>query len=68
MGTFNSVLKLIYYGVTAFGTFWVIWGAVTLGVGLKDKTGPQIAQGFGTLAGGAIIIAAAQLINNIKFG
>ena len=67
MDTFNGVLKIVYYGVVAFGTLWVVWGGVTLGVGIKDKTGPQIAQGFGTLVGGAIIIAVAQLILRIKF-
>ena len=52
--------------MSAFGMLWVVWGAVTLGVGIKDKTGPQIAQGFGTLVGGGIIVAAAQLISQIK--
>lgn len=66
MNLFTQVLDLVKLGVSAFGMLWVVWGAVTLGVGIKDKTGPQIAQGFGTLVGGGIIVAAAQLISQIK--
>lgn len=65
METFNQVLDIIYRGVTALGVLAIVWGAVTLGGGLKDKTAPQIMQGIGEIVGGAIIILAAQLIPGI---
>ena len=36
MDTFNEVLSVAQKGVIAFGTFWVVWGLVVLGSGLKD--------------------------------
>ncbi len=65
MNLFKQVLDIVYKGVFAFGGLWVVWGAITLGVGIKDKTGPQISQGFGTLIGGGMIVLAAQLIKQI---
>ena len=46
MDTFNQVLELVQKGVTAFGVFWIVWGLVVLGTGLKDKTAPDIKQGI----------------------
>lgn len=68
MSQFTSVLNLIKTGIQAFGILWVVWGGVTLGIGLKDKTAPEIKQGFGTLIGGAIVYFAANLISNINIG
>lgn len=41
METFNEALSLAQKGVIAFGTFWVVWGLIVLGSGLKDKTLPR---------------------------
>lgn len=67
METFNQVLQLAQKGVIAFGTFWIVWGLVVLGSGLKDKTAPDIKQGIGQIVGGAVIVLAGALIANIKF-
>lgn len=63
--TFKEGINLISKAVIAFGTIWIVWGLVTLGTGLKDKTGPEIKQGFGTLVGGALIVLAAALLGNV---
>ena len=67
MDTFNEVLSVAQKGVIAFGTFWVVWGLVVLGSGLKDKTAPDIKQGIGQMCGGAVIILAGAMISNIHF-
>lgn len=68
MDVFQSGINLVQKAIIAFGTVWVVWGLVTLGTGLKDKTGPEIKQGFGTLIGGALIILAAALVSQVNFG
>lgn len=41
-------------------TFLVVWGAVSLGLAIREQQGgSQIASAISTIAGGAIIIAAA---------
>ena len=38
----------------------VVWGAVSLGLAIREQQGgPQIATAISTIAGGAIIIAAS---------
>lgn len=68
MGTFNQVLQIAQKGVIGFGTFWIIWGLVVLGSGLKDKTAPDIKQGIGQICGGAVIVLAGALISTISIG
>ena len=67
MDTFNQVLELVQKGVTAFGVFWIVWGLVVLGTGLKDKTAPDIKQGIGQICGGALVVLAGNLTSNIHF-
>lgn len=67
MDTFNQVLELVQKGVTVFGVFWIVWGLVVLGTGLKDKTAPDIKQGIGQICGGALVVLAGNLISNIHF-
>ena len=46
--------------VTVLGGFLVVWGAVSLGLAIREQQGgAQIASAISTIAGGAIIIAAA---------
>lgn len=56
----SSIISLVSGCVTFLGGF-VVWGAVSLGLAIKDETrgGAQIAGAISTIAGGAIIIAAA---------
>lgn len=65
MDTFNQVLSLAQRGVIGFGVFWIVWGLVVLGSGMKDKTAPDIKQGIGQIFGGAIIVLAGGLISSI---
>ena len=46
--------------VTFLGGFLIVWGAVSLGLAIREQQGgAQIASAISTIAGGAIIIAAA---------
>ena len=57
----SNIISLVSGGITFLGGFVVVWGAVSLGLTIKDETrgGAQIAGAISTIAGGAIIIAAA---------
>ena len=68
MELFNQGLTIVQRAILAFGMAWIVWGLVTLGKGFKDKTGPEIAQGFGTLIGGALICLGAALVTQIHMG
>lgn len=65
---FTQGLGLVQSVIIAFGGIWVVWGLIILGTGLKDKTGPEIKQGFLTMAGGVLICLAAALITQISIG
>lgn len=66
MELFNQVLSLASKGVIAFGGFWLVWGLIVLGSGIKDKTAPDIKQGIGQIVGGAIVILGGALITQIS--
>ena len=51
-----NVIKLVSGCVTFLGGFLVVWGAVSLGLAIREQ---QIATAISTIAGGAIIIAAS---------
>lgn len=57
----SNIISLVSGCITFLGGFVVVWGAVSLGLAIKDETrgGAQIAGATSTIAGGAIIIAAA---------
>ena len=55
-----QIIKLVSGCVTFLGGFLVVWGAVSLGLAIREQQGgSQIASAISTIAGGAIIIAAA---------
>lgn len=56
----SNIISLVSGCITFLGVV-VVWGAVSLGLAIKDETrgGAQIAGAISTIAGGAIIIAAA---------
>lgn len=66
MSQFTSVMNIVQSAIKAFGIVWVVWGAVILGTGLKDKTAPDIKQGFGQVVGGVVIYLAAGLLSGIN--
>ena len=53
----TQIITLVSGCVTFLGGFLVVWGAVSLGLAIQG--GSQIASAISTIAGGAIIIAAA---------
>lgn len=56
----NQIISLVSGCVTFLGGFLVVWGAVSLGLAIREQQGgSQIASAISTIAGGAIIIAAA---------
>ena len=56
-----NIISLVSGCVTFLGGFLVVWGAVSLGLAIREQQGgsQQIATAISTIAGGAIIIAAA---------
>lgn len=65
MGLLNQVLELITKFAIVGGGLWLVWGAVVLAGGLKDKNGPALQSGIWQIVGGGLIIAAAALFSNI---
>lgn len=63
----TKVLQTISVVIGGYGAFRVAWGLIILGGGIKDQTAPDIKQGIGEIAGGAMIILAAAIIISIKF-
>lgn len=56
----SNIIGLVSGCVTFLGGFLVVWGAVSLGLAIREQQGgAQIASAISTIAGGAIIIAAA---------
>ena len=55
-----NIISLVSGCVTFLGGFLVVWGAVSLGLAIREQQGgAQIASAISTIAGGGIIIAAA---------
>ena len=57
-----NIISLVSGCVTFLGGFVVVWGALSLGIAIRSETGgggAQLASAIATIAGGAIIIAAA---------
>ena len=62
-----NIINLVSGCVTFLGGFLVVWGAVSLGLAIREQQGGSqiasaistIASAISTIAGGAIIIAAA---------
>lgn len=65
MDLMKSVLTLFVTFATIGGGLWLVWGAITTGLALKDHNGPQIQSGVWQIVGGGLIVAAAQLFNQI---
>lgn len=55
--------------VTFLGGFLIVWGAVKLGMAVREQQGGQaIGEAIATIGGGAIIIAAALFFNQLDIG
>ena len=57
----------VFLGVAmlAGGGMWLLWGAILLATGLKDKSGPQLQQGIWQIVGGLMIIIATLLFRHL---
>lgn len=55
----DGVLGLISGAVGVFGAILLLWGAVGIGLAVKDGQGMSMDNNVGKVIGGAIIIAAA---------
>ncbi len=65
MDLLNQVLTLITKFAIVGGGLWLVWGAIVLAGGLKDKNGPALQSGIWQIVGGGLIIAAAALFSSI---
>lgn len=65
MDLLQQVLDLITKFAIIGGGLWLVWGAVVLAGGLKDKNGPALQSGIWQVVGGGLIIAAAALFKTI---
>lgn len=61
----TNVLNLFVQFVQVGGGLWIVWGVVTLALGLKDQQGPQIQSGLWQIVGGGLILAAATLFSSV---
>lgn len=56
----SSIVDIAKDCVIFLGGFLIIWGAVQLGLAIREQQGGgQIASSLATIAGGAIIVTAA---------
>lgn len=56
----HQIITLVAGCVTFLGGFLIVWGAVSLGLAIRESQGgPQLSTAISTIAGGAIIMAAA---------
>ena len=56
----SNIIGLVSGCVTFLGGFLIVWGAVSLGLAIREQQGgAQIASAISTIAGGALSGAAA---------
>lgn len=67
MGIVNQILDLFAGVVIVGGGLLALIGAVGVGTNLKDHNGPAISQGAWQIVGGALIILAGALFNQLNF-
>lgn len=65
MDLLNQVLDIAKQFAIIGGGAWLVWGAIVLAGGLKDKNGPQLQSGIWQVVGGGMIIGAAALFSSI---
>lgn len=65
MDMLNTILQLLVQFATMGGGLWAVWGVIVLAGALKDKNGPALQSGIWQIVGGGMIVAAAQLFNQI---
>lgn len=61
----EDVTVLIVKFTNIGGGLWLAWGVVVLAGGLKDKNGPALQSGIWQMAGGGLIIVAANVFKTV---
>ena len=62
-----QVLSLVTWAVTFLGGFLVVWGAIQLGLAIRQQQGGNaIAEAIATIGGGAVIVAAAAYFGTLN--
>ena len=57
---------MLYEVITIGGSVWIAIGLVIVGIGLKDKTGPEIQKGIWQIIGGGLVVVAGGIIASIS--
>ena len=67
--TFNEIKGKLSAGIVGAGVVMIVWGAVNVGLAIKDgSSGNQLQQGLLWIVGGAIVGAAGAIFANIDLG
>ncbi len=61
----SNVLSLLSSGVTVAGGILIVWGAVQIGLAIKDQQGANMEKGILTIVGGAVLTVAALWFKSI---
>ena len=66
----EAIMKMVGSGVTALGMVLIVFGAVNLGLTIKDGIqggGGQLGGAIAMIIGGGVIVAAAVYFSSINF-
>lgn len=62
---FSDVTSLVSKGLMAGGGFILVFAVIGIGLGFKDHEGSKIQSSIFNAIAGAMIVAAAVMVNNI---
>lgn len=61
----QSILSLLSKGLASAGALMLSFGAVKLGIAIPNHNGPDIANALLFIVGGAIVVGASALVNQV---
>lgn len=61
----QSILSLLSKGLASAGALMLAFGAVKLGIAIPNHNGPDIANALLFIVGGAIVVGASALVNQV---
>lgn len=64
----NSLIEIMSKAIILVGSLFACYGAVNLGLAIKDHQGPAIGSALSQMAGAAIIIYAGVKMASMTFG
>ena len=63
-----QVMSMITRGVQLLGGALIVWGAVKLGLAIKDQQGGNaLSEAIATIAGGAVVVVAGTYFGTLTF-